>query len=103
MNTTNPSATFDKLMQILAEAYKKGHSISDQATRLLLASYLIEQGIAIREHAHWIDDQGGYECSNCNHFIDDTYYLGAALACPNCSALIDAVTDKDNNLVYTCP
>jgi hypothetical protein len=42
----------------------------------------------IRTEAKWIDHGYGVECPVCNHQVNDEYYLGDAVACPNCGALL---------------
>ena len=41
-----------------------------------------------RTEAKWIDHGYGVECPICNHQVNDEYYLGNAVACPNCGALL---------------
>ena len=37
---------------------------------------------------HWITDGVDYRCSACGFEIDDDYYLGEGIACPNCGAFM---------------
>ena len=41
-----------------------------------------------RTEAKWIDHGYCVECPICNHQVNDEYYLGDAVACPNCGALL---------------
>ena len=41
-----------------------------------------------RTEAKWIEHVHGVECPVCNHRVYDEYYLGDAVACPNCGALL---------------
>lgn len=37
---------------------------------------------------HWITDGVDYRCSACGFEIDDEYYLGEGIACPNCGTFM---------------
>ena len=44
--------------------------------------------LVTRAEAKWIDHGYGVECPICNHQVNDEYYLGDAVSCPNCGALL---------------
>lgn len=46
--------------------------------------------------AHWIDHGYEIECSACGFTCNDEYYLGEAVACPNCGFLMDSREDMTN-------
>ena len=45
---------------------------------------------------HWIDHGPDIECSACGFTCNDEYYLGEAVACPNCGAHMNGREDVTN-------
>lgn len=45
---------------------------------------------------HWIDHGYEIECSACGFTCNDEWYLGEAVACPNCGAQMNGREDVTN-------
>ena len=45
---------------------------------------------------HWIDHGYEIECSACGFTCNDEYYLGEAVACPNCGVQMNGREDVTN-------
>lgn len=41
----------------------------------------------------WIEECGDLVCSKCKFVVSDPYYLGKAVACPNCGVKMEDDTD----------
>lgn len=41
----------------------------------------------------WIEECGDLVCSKCKFVVSDPYYLGKAVACPNCGAYMKGGND----------
>ena len=51
---------------------------------------------AYMETGHWIDHGYEIECSVCGFTCNDEWYLGEAVACPNCGVHMDGREDVTN-------
>ena len=58
----------DRLIELMQQAENKYLNLLE-FEKLILADYLIKNGVTIREQAHWEVDCDGYYpyCSNCRH------------------------------------
>lgn len=51
---------------------------------------------AYEEAGHWIDRGYEIECSACGFTYNDEWYLGEAVACPNCGVQMNGREDVTN-------
>ena len=51
---------------------------------------VLQENESVTLHGRWIDRGYELECPFCGFTCNDTHYLGKAIACPNCTAIMDA-------------